>query len=270
MKRTHVITAAILMLIATTGAYGIFGVGDIVYDPTTSLNILSQTEQVVNQLRILQSTLTNAENTYNQVVNNAKMLTGKNAWYYIAMPPAYPIATNSYGTSGDWISSINNGLRSANGYLMATQRLDNPSGLYSALSMRGQSNFSTHYATMEINDGIANNAMTVTGSMRQQMAAQQQALAQLQTASLSDDPGQNTEVGILNKVNAATLVHAQTLQGTNQLLAAMTDAQTVELKQRHDLLVDEMNSSVAAQAAVASNTSSLWSGDTSAHSARLP
>lgn len=270
MNKKHIVTAGLLMMVATTGAYAIFGVGDIVFDPTTSLNIISQTEQVVSQLRVLQSTLTNAENTYNQVVNNAKMLTGKGIWSYVSMPPAYPVASNSYGTSGGWIASINSGVGSANAYVMATQRLSSPTGLYNSLSMRGQANFSTHYATMELNDGIANNAMTVTGSMRQQMAAQQQALAQLQTASLSDDPVQNTEVGILNKVNAATLVHAQTLQGTNQLLAALTDAQTVELKQRHDLLVDEMNSSVAVQAAVSTNTSSLWSGDTNAHSARLP
>lgn len=270
MNKKHIVTAGLLMMVAATGAYAVFGVGDIVYDPTTSLNILSQTEQVVSQLRVLQSTLTNAENTYNQVVNNAKMLTGKSAWSFAAMPPAYPVATNSYGTSGGWIASINSGLGAVNAYSMATQRMSSPSGLYSALSMRGQSNFSTHYATMELNDGIANNAMTVTGSMRQQMAAQQRALDQLRAASLSDDDSQNTEVAILNKVNAATIVHAQTLQGTNQLLAAMTDAQTVELKQRHDLLVDEMNSSVAAQAAVTSNTSSLWSEGASAHSARLP
>lgn len=268
--KTKVVSIVIGALLLSTVAVAQFGLPTIVWDPTVDVDVVNQTVQVINEVRTLTAQLVAVQNTYNQVVNNAKMVAGKGIWSYIMPPMTFQSASNSYGNTDGWISSLNSGLQAVNHYGTATLQALNPGGLYRVMSVGAQNTFATHYATMELNDGMANHAMTVTGQARSNMAAQQNAIARLQADTLSDDAAQNTEVGILNKVNSATLIHAQTLQGTNQLLAAMADQQTIELKVRHDQMVGEMNAAIAAQSAAAANTDSLWGNDAAAHAARLP
>lgn len=268
MKRARIITVVAIGLAAAS--VGVAQFGGIVFDPTVDAHLLEQTLQVIQELKTLLATYQTIQNTYTIVENNAKMIQGRGLWAYVMPPTVFPTAGNTYGNTAGWVGSLASGVQAANHYVMATLPATNPGGLYRTLSAVGQSRFSTHYATMEINDGVAANAMAVTGGARSNMAAQQAAIGRLQSATLSDDPSQNTEIGLLNKVNAAAVINAQSQQGTNQLLAAAIDQQTIELKVRHDLMVGEMNAAIAAQAQASANTDSLWGNNTAAHAARLP
>ena len=67
----------------------------------------------------------------------------------------------------------------------------------------------------------------------------------LESESLSDDPTENTEVGVLNKINAATVISVRNTQDTTKLLAAVLDHQMVEAKERRDAQVQSINCDVA-------------------------
>lgn len=62
---------------------------------------------------------------------------------------------------------------------------------------------------------------------------------------MSDSPELNTEVGILNKINAATLIGVRNAQDANKLVASMLEHQMIEAKSRRDAQVQSINNDVA-------------------------
>ena len=62
------------------------------------------------------------------------------------------------------------------------------------------------------------NSITMLGGIRGNARGVEDAITQLENDSLSDSPELNTEVGILNKINAATLIGVRNSQDTNKLL----------------------------------------------------
>jgi hypothetical protein len=268
--RKPILAAAALAGCAAV-AYAQFPGGlSAVYDAAVDSDMVVEIAKVASEIQILTQTMQLTLSTYNQILANARMVSAKNGWMYALAPLRYPAASNAYGTSGGWTSSLNSGLASVQSYELATMRLASPYALVAKMSSVGQNTFAAQYSTVELNDGAAQNAMSVTGALRAQQAQRAAALKALQADSLSNDPSQNSEVGVLNKVNSAALIHAQAQQDTNSILAAIADQQTIELKVRHDALADEMNASVAAQAATQRNADALWSGNAAAHGARLP
>jgi hypothetical protein len=55
----------------------------------------------------------------------------------------------------------------------------------------------------------------------------------------------NTEVGVLNKINAAGIIGVRNTQDTNKLLASMLDHQMVEAKSRRDAEAQSINNDIA-------------------------
>ena len=68
---------------------------------------------------------------------------------------------------------------------------------------------------------------------------------QLENDSLSDSPDLNTEVGILNKINAATLIATRNSQDTNKLMASVLEHSVTEAKGRRDAQVQSINNELA-------------------------
>src|SRR5262249_11534951 len=60
------------------------------------------------------------------------------------------------------------------------------------------------------------------------------AIQNLEEDSLSSDPDMNTEIAVLNKINAAHVIHVRNGQDTNKLLAALAEQQIIEAKRKRD------------------------------------
>lgn len=252
-------------------AFSQFGIPSVVFDPAADAHWIQELAQALRTYQ--QAVLTYRTTVYmwDQIQANARFFTGKESWRYLLMPGMYPSsATDLYGTTGGWLDTLNTGLAATRNYELATVRAASPYGMFGLLSPAVQGRFGMHYASMEINDAAAQHAMSVSGTVRANLEQQNAAISALQDASLSDGDEDNSEVTVLNKVNSAAMISAQTAQGTNQILAAMSDQQTVELKMRHDMLADEINASVAAQAAQAANTDALWGGHAASLTTRIP
>lgn len=271
MRKRIVIASGILAIMVSGGIaqISIPGLPQLVFDPTMDSDLLAQTLKVIQEIEVLRQTLALTQQTYNQILFNANYLTGRSSWQYLMSPPAYASTPNLYGTSAGWIGAINSGLATADGYLLATIPATNPAAMIGALSSAGQTNFGAHYASIELSDSLTQNTMAVTGSVRGNMISQQSALTALQRSSFSEDPNNNSEVGVLNTISAATLIHAQSLQDNNQLLSVMADQATVANKVRRDTLVGEINNAVAAQASAAASNTALFDGSQAAHAARF-
>lgn len=238
---------------------------NVVYDPTVASAVTAATS-VLNSIDGHTNDIAGIAKTAATAIPAVSRL----GWNFPVPGLNFPASTNTFGSSAGWLQAINTGVGVWNAYKMASISPRNPQLIYNALSLAGQLNMAGHYATMEIGEGLAQHTMSITGAARSNWVEQSRTLGQLQNDSLSTDPTQNTEVGVLNKINAATMIHAQSVQNTNQLLSAIADNQAVDLKLRHDVMVDELNSAGAALAAVPQTINTLFGGDAAAHNARIP
>ena len=124
------------------------------------------------------------------------------------------------------------------------------------------------YANVELTDGANLSGIQTIGQMRGNAAGVEAAIANLENDSLSSDPGMNTEIAVLNKINAANLIDVRNTQDANKLLVAITEQQILQAKRQRDAEAQAFNehirfvtdgqATMAAQAADASSAMMAW------------
>src|SRR6185437_6760043 len=72
------------------------------------------------------------------------------------------------------------------------------------------------------------------GAIRANAISATNTISNIQADSLSSNPNLNTEVSVLNKVNATNVLALQNAQDTNKLLVAILEQQTILSKQLRD------------------------------------
>jgi hypothetical protein len=70
---------------------------------------------------------------------------------------------------------------------------------------------------------------------------------------LSNDSDLNTEVAVLNKINASGVLTIRTLQDSNKLLASLLEEQTILAKQQREATTNTINADIQRQASLAAN-----------------
>ena len=72
-------------------------------------------------------------------------------------------------------------------------------------------------------------------------------IKQLEDDSLSSAPDLNTQIAVLNKINAADVLLVRTLQDTNKLLVALLEQQLVTTERNRSSSVGSINSELYRQ-----------------------
>ena len=163
---------------------------------------------------------------------------------------------NSFGNTGSWISGVNSGLLPSinTGYQKSTTQLlpysaDHLSGMDASELERVQS----RYASIELTDGANENAMATIGSIRGNAESVQAQIANLEQDSFSADPNMNSEVSVLNKINAANVLTLRSVQDSNKLLASLLEVQTVLAKQQRESTTNTINADIMRRSSLAGN-----------------
>ena len=166
----------------------------------------------------------------------AKMVPANLRAHYRALvtPWRNSSATNTYGTTGAWIVAINTGLDVPDGYQQATQTLNAYGAALSNIPAEQMDRIKTSYATVELTDGANQNGTDLVGRLRANAPQIELAIQSLEDDSLSTDPDLNTEISVLNKINAANLIGLRNTQDTNKLLVALTEQQIIDAKRKRD------------------------------------
>ncbi len=267
-KRVAVVTLSLIGLGAP--ALAIFGLGDIVFDPSNFEEAVQQLLQLEQQYAQLVQTYQVIRSQYEQMIWMAREVPLNMAVRYraLATPWRNSLATNTYGTTGGWISAINAGLAVQAGYASATQ----PLGAYGAALANVPADqlerVKTNYATVELTDGANMAGMETLGALRANAPEVEAAIQNLEADSLSSDPQMNTEIAVLNKINAAGVVGLRNAQDTNKLLVSLAEEQIIEAKRKRDAEAAAINQHIqflaqarqamAAQAANASTAMLAW------------
>src|SRR5579863_9081193 len=240
-------------------AHAQFGSG-IVFDPTQAGHAVTQIENeqrsIANEVRQIeqgQQIFTNTvkiATTALQAYNVAKqqydlshqMILAPRMLYARFLSPTSDLLllqqiSNTYGNSMGWLNSANTGKGAAASYQQVS--VPNTSHVvpgYGTASVAGQMQIAAQGATVDITDSVMTNNLQSLGTIRANQTARQTDIANLEAATQTQDPSQQTIMAELQRINQALLLQLRTMQDANQINANLALQQIVAQKQQQDAL----------------------------------
>ncbi|MGC2764981.1 MAG: hypothetical protein WB607_05715 [Candidatus Acidiferrum sp.] len=269
-KRALVLVLVIALCVGTASAQ--FG---IVYDPTNYQNAVLRYQQLQQQLVQLEKSYAQITNQLNLAMQMAQFIENMPARYRALFSQWRNVtALNTFGNTGSWVSGINSGFLPAinTGYQSATtQLLPYSTTQLAQMDPFELSRVQSQYASVQLVDGANVNAMATIGSIRDSAQDVQTQIGNLEQDSFSGNSDLNTEVSVLNKINAGGVLTLRTLQDSNKLLASLLEQQTILAKQQREATANTINADIERQASMAGNMAQLTSTLTnSLQSFRMP
>ena len=247
MKKAIAISALLLFLSPRMGRAQ-FGFG-VVYDPTNYSNAVLRYYQLRMQLAQLQQTYQQVTSQYNLAVQMAKNIQNMPVRYRASFSQWRPLTTvpDVYQNTGDWVNGANSGQLSTvlSGYKQTVDQLDRySSSALAAMDSDERERATARYATVELSDGANTNSLATIGNLRADAQEIQRQISNLERDSFSSNPQLNSEVGVLNKINAANVLTLRTLQDANNLRLAELEQQVLHSKRVRDNMTSAINSDI--------------------------
>jgi hypothetical protein len=242
-KKIVAVGLVLVVLILPALSYGQFA--GIVYDPTNYANAVLRYNQLVQQLAQLRQTYQQVLNQYNLALQMSKNLRNMPARYRATFSQWRSFTANDlYGNTNAWVNAAN-GAGAGNvgpAYLQATiPFLTYKQADLNAINPTDAQSLKSAYASLELSDGANVSALTIAGNVRANAATVQQQISNLEQDSLSQDPALNSEVSVLNKINASNVLTLRTLQDANNIRLATLEQQVLQAKRQRDIDAANLN-----------------------------
>jgi hypothetical protein len=206
-------------------------------------------QQIENGQQIFSNTVkiaSTALQTYNQVKQqynlDHQMILAPRMLYSRFLSPTTDLRmlqqiSNTYGNSAGWVNSANTGNGASAAYQqVSVPRTNNMIPGYGSFSTSGQQQIAAQGATVDINDSVLTNNLEMLGTIRANQTARQTDIANLEAATQTQDPSQQTIMAELQRINQALLLQLRTMQDANQINANLALQQIVAQKQQQDAL----------------------------------
>ena len=234
-KRKWIIAGALLLGTATP-SFAIFGLGDIVFDPTSYASLISQ--------------LTTLENQYTSFKNNVVNFSFKTQWQTALNGMKNVQVTNRYGETNGMTTAL--GQNSTTAATMAwsnsSEELSSNTNTYLAGESAGNSAKLSQLAIVETSDTISPDCLNAVGSYRAARAASASANASLQANQLDGSSGTNSEVQQLNLVNVSQAQQLNEQQAQGALHTCIAQQMMVQNMQQRNAMAHDLNLAADVQA----------------------
>jgi hypothetical protein len=262
MKKLFVFVALLVFLTPRMGRAQLFG--GIVYDPTNFHNAVLRYYQLQLQLAELRSTYAQIVNQYHLALEMARSIENMPAryraqfssWHNLTVPDAYQNTTG-------WVEGANTGNLSMveSGYRQATDQLERySSDEISSMPSEERQRVLANYANVELADGVNISSLSTLGGLRADAPQIQRQIANLENDSLSNNPQLNSQVAVLNKINAANILTLRTLQDANNLRLSQLEQQVLASEERRDAMTTAINSDIYQRQNMIPEISSVTNG----------
>ena len=217
----------------------------VVFDPSVYGEAVAEISQLAEQYNQLVQTYRMITNQYNQMVWMAKMFPGNLARFRAPRAPwSLSSTANAYSTTGAWSAAIDTGNNVPGAYRQAVGSLATYDGALANVPADQLDRLEKYYGTVELADGANIAGIQTLGSIRSNSTQVESAIQQLEDASLSPDPNLNTEIAVLNKINAASIIALRNAQDTNKLLVALAEEQITDAKRKRDAEARAINNDI--------------------------
>ena len=236
--RTNVLSLLfVLFLLLAPQAYGVLGVGDIVFDPAALIEAVRQTAQMITTIEVLRQ-------QYEHMIEMARGLPYALAERYgpIWTPwlPSWPL-TDVYQLNHDWALAAHGSPEFEQGYRKATEELDHYGSELEKLGPIESDRLKRRYTGLELQDGTNIHALHTIGKVRLHSSQTDEKVSNLEADVFSSDPTLLTEMAQLQLLNSSNVIAVRTISDTNKLLTALVEQQLVESRSRREIEAQEMN-----------------------------
>jgi hypothetical protein len=248
-NRKWLIGGAALLLTATP-SFALFGLGDIVFDPTSYASLVQQ--------------LTTLQMQYNIVKNNITHFSAKQQWQTTLHALENVNVANMFGeTAGMSIAlSSNSPSASSTAWKSSSVTMNGGASSYLAGGSLGSARTS-QLAMIETSDAVSPDCLTAVGQYRNGRSTNNTANNSLVSSQFDESDGTNTEVEQLNLLNAAEAQKMAEMQSQGALQTCLASQMTIANMERRNAAVVDLNTAVLVQQQRSANdTSAANEGNT--------
>ena len=228
------------LLLAATPSFALFGVGDIVFDPTSYASLVSQ--------------LTTIESQYNMLKNNIEHFSAKQQWQTALHTLENLNVANMFGESAGLEVSLNSNSPSAS--ITAWKTATTPVSSNVSTYLQGQALGSpkmSQLAMVEMSDAISPDCITAVGAYRTARTQNSTANTNLATFQLDGTSTTNSEVQQLNLLNAAEAQKMSEMQNQGTLQACLASQMAISNMERRNAAATDLNTAAFVQQQRATN-----------------
>ena len=250
LKRRKWLIGGAALLLTATPSFALFGIGDIVFDPTSYASLVSH--------------LTTLETQYNMLKNNITHFSMKQQWQTTLTALKNANVANMFGeTSGINIAlNTNSPNASLTGWKTATVSVNSGTTTYLAGQSLGNDRMS-QLAMVEMSDAVSPDCLTAIGQYRTARSQNATANSILAAQQVDGTDSTNTEVEQLNLLNAAEAQKMSEMQAQGTIQTCVASQMTVVNMQQRNAAAQDLNTAaLVQQQRAANNVSAANEGST--------
>ena len=242
-RRKWLIGAGAALLLTATPSFALFGLGDIVFDPTSYGSLVSQ--------------LTTLRTQYNMLKNNMTHFSAKQQWQTTLHALENVNVANMFGETAGMSIALNSNSPSASttAWKAATVTMNGSAPSYLAGQSLGNARMS-QLAMIETADSVSPDCLTAVGQYRAARSENTTANNSLVSQQFDSSDATNSEVQQLNLLNAAEAQRLSEMQSQGTLHACLASQMTVANMERRNAAVEDMNTAVFVQQQRSTNDTS--------------
>jgi hypothetical protein len=226
-KRRWLIAVSALLLAATPG-FALFGIGDVVFDPTSYASLVQQ--------------LTTLQLEYNTIKNNVTHFSIKQQWQATLTALKNTNVKNLLGETNGMTTALNTNAPAASStaWTAATVPISSSTTSYLQTQTLGSAQLS-QLALIEASDAISPDCLTAVGQYRAARTQNATAVSTLAADELDGSDASNSEVQQLNLLNAAEAQKMAEMQTQGTLQACLAAQMAVANMERRNAAAIDLN-----------------------------
>jgi hypothetical protein len=242
-RRKWLIWTGAALILTATPSFALFGLGDIVFDPTSYGSLIQQ--------------LTTLQMQYNMVKNNLTHFSFKQQWQTTLYAMENVNVADLFGETAGMSTALNNNSPSASStaWKAATITMNGNAPSYLASQSLGSARTS-QLALIETSDAVSPDCLTAVGQYRGDRATNAAANNSLLSQQFDGGNDTNSELQQLNLLNASDAQRLNEMQSQGTLQACLASQMTVANMERRNAAVEDLNTAVFVQQQRSANDTS--------------
>ena len=258
-KKRALIVAGTLFAVTAVPSFAIFGLGDIVFDPSAYAEMLIQKSQQVEEIakleaqlekaietaETLQKSYTTAMNTYDQVRSNAAHFGGSKLGWLTSVQRLLKRSDveSRFGEADGFTDAMNKASSYAADVAWTSSQVRISENNLTSF-MNGQPTggaLRSHLAMIEASDAISPSCLSALGAYSQQRSDNSSAGDDLQIQQLDGSDNTNSEVQQLNMLNAGQSQQMSEILSQGALHSCIASQMTVANMQQRNAAAQDLN-----------------------------
>lgn len=245
--RTLLIVAGTFLLLSTP-AFALFGLGDIVFDPSVYGQAIAEVKQAIQMVNT-------AKAQFATIQANLKSFSFKELWRTAYGQVSNENVSNRYGETAGWNVALNTNspTAAAAAWNMANVSISADSAAYFQGQTPGTSAPLASLAMVEAFDSSSPNCLNAVAQYRVQRTQNATAEANLQNEELDTSTATNSELEQLNMLNAAEAQKMTEIQAQGALHSCLATQITISNMAQRNAAATMINDAAFVQVERASN-----------------